>query len=170
MSDDTTAMIMSAAFPRDVRHEVMAVNEIVPVPRRDSVGSFAVVSVGEPLVIILDFEGQQVEICHQKFNDLSITFNTVDCGAPILGWEESELSPTWRFDDARLAGFHGLLLRQVALLQWHAPRDLADGMVAVEFGFDNNQFVITNALDENTIEIGRRDAAYRAHHLTPPPT
>lgn len=54
-----------------------------------------------------------------------------------------------------LAGFHGLLLRQVTLLEWRAARDLADGMVAVEFSFDNTQFVIANALDENTIEIGR---------------
>jgi len=113
--------------------------------------------------VVLDFDGVQVEICHQKFDDLSITFNTIDCGAPITGWEESEFTPVWRFDDDRIIGYRDQVLRRVALLEWRAPGDMADGMVAVEFTFAGGRFAIANGLDENMIEVGERLPEYHGH-------
>ncbi|MET9578859.1 hypothetical protein ABZY30_25385 [Streptomyces massasporeus] len=48
--------------------------------------------------VLFDFTGEQVEINHQKFDDLSITWNTVDPRQPVrwadfdLQWRENELT------------------------------------------------------------------------------
>ena len=39
-------------------------------------------------LILLDFEGEQVEIVHQKFDEISMTWNTVDPAQP-LDWAET---------------------------------------------------------------------------------
>jgi len=45
--------------------------------------------------VLLDFDGEQVEINHHKFDDLSITWNTIDPHKPVL-WPDFDLQ--WRHD------------------------------------------------------------------------
>ncbi len=122
--------------------------------------------------ILLDFDGEQVEISHQKFDDLSITWNTIEPSRPIT-WIDSdsddpESSPlTWRDDAcARLAALDGQELRTVELLEWGGSgTDFARDMVPVTFGFCHDRITISNALDENAIEFGPPDPDYRRHTL-----
>jgi hypothetical protein len=111
----------------------------------------------------LDFSGERVEICHQKFDDLSITWNTIDQSAPIAGWDESDFSPQWRSGEHVLDILIGGVVREVAMLEWRAARNVADGMVAVEFVVDTGWLAVANALDENVIETGRRATEYLRH-------
>ena len=113
--------------------------------------------------VILDFSGERVEICHQKFDDLSITWNTIDQSAPIAGWDEADFSPQWRSGEHVLDSLVGGVVREVALLEWCAARDVANGMVAVEFVLDTGRLAIANALDENVIETGLRAPEYLRH-------
>jgi hypothetical protein len=106
--------------------------------------------------VVLDFDGVQVEICHWKLDELSISWDTIDTAAVITGWEWFELTPEWSRTDERLEPFVGRELTEVALLEWRpSALDLADGTVAVEFVFDGGRFHIANGLDENTIDIGQ---------------
>jgi hypothetical protein len=122
--------------------------------------------------VLLDFDGEQVEINHRKFDDLSITWNTIDPSRPIT-WtygdsEDPEDFPlTWR-DDAcmRLAALNGQQLHSIELLEWGGgDTDRASEMVPVTFGFANDRITITNALDENAIEFGPSHPTYRSHTL-----
>ncbi|MEU1728533.1 hypothetical protein [Nonomuraea sp. NPDC005692] len=117
--------------------------------------------------VVLDFDGVQVEICHSKFDELSISWNAIDTTAPITGWEEyEELTPAWSGADERLESFVGQELREVALLEWRPSRpDVADGTLAVEFAFDTGRFHIANALDENSIEVGDAHREWVRHRL-----
>ncbi|MFI2206744.1 hypothetical protein ACH47Z_39715 [Streptomyces sp. NPDC020192] len=45
--------------------------------------------------VVLDFDGIQVEVCHWKLDELSISRNTSDTAATITGWESFELTPQW---------------------------------------------------------------------------
>ncbi|MCF2526132.1 hypothetical protein [Yinghuangia soli] len=117
--------------------------------------------------VVLDFEGVRVEICHTKFDELSIGWNTVDIGAEISGWEWFESTPAWSDRHERLEPFVGQELQEAALLVWQPSdvRDVAAGTVAVEFAFPSGRFDIANALDENTIEVGERHPEYVRHCL-----
>ncbi|MFI5589067.1 hypothetical protein ACIA5G_28700 [Amycolatopsis sp. NPDC051758] len=121
--------------------------------------------------VLFDFEGEQVEVCHRKFDDLSITWNTVDpVGRPA--WSDGQDPPfhlAWRSDArAELAELQGQELRSVELLEWAGP-DLASGMVAPKFTFAGEGAVtVSNALDENGLEFGPPDPAYRVHALNGP--
>jgi hypothetical protein len=72
--------------------------------------------------VLLDFEGEQVEINHQKFDDLSITWNSINPSEPII-WtydDHTEDFPLrWR-DDAcpRLAELNGQQLETSEVLEW----------------------------------------------------
>lgn len=58
--------------------------------------------------VVLDFDGERLEINHQKFDDLSITWNSVDVTrAPM--WPTSDgFRLVWRNDvPASLADRHG---------------------------------------------------------------
>lgn len=118
--------------------------------------------------VLLDFEGEQVEITHQTFDELSITWNSIDPSEPItFGEDPEEVSPMWR-DDAcpRLAALHGEQLHTVELLVWSGSEtDLTLDMVAVSFGFARDRITIGNGLDENAIEFGPPDPDYRSHPL-----
>jgi hypothetical protein len=118
--------------------------------------------------VLLDFEGEQIEICHQTFDELSITWNTINPSEAIAYAEDPEdLFLTWR-DDAclRLAESHGQRLRTVELLVWRGEEgDLANDTVAVSFGFARDRITIANALDANTIEFGPPGPDYRSHVL-----
>jgi hypothetical protein len=117
--------------------------------------------------IVLDFDGLRVEICHWKFDELSIGWNTIDTTAAVSGWEYVEQTPTWSDADERLEPFVGQELREVALLEWRpsSGHDLANGTLAVEFILDTGRFRIANALDENSIEVGEAHPDYVRHRL-----
>ncbi|MEV0670094.1 hypothetical protein [Mycobacterium sp. NPDC050441] len=116
--------------------------------------------------VLLDFEDEQLEITHQTFDELSITWNTINPREPITyGEDQEDASLTWR-DDAclRLSASHGQQLRTVELLVWRgAETDLANDTVAVSFGSARDRITIANALDENAIEFGPPDPGYRSY-------
>lgn len=117
--------------------------------------------------VVLDFDGVQVEVCHWKFDELSIGWDTFDTTAVIAGWEQADLTPAWSHDDERLRPFTGRELREAALLEWRPPGpDLAAGTVAVEFAFGTGRFRIANGLDENCIETGAAQPGYVRHRLS----
>ncbi|MGW7313926.1 hypothetical protein [Streptomyces sp. NPDC054854] len=116
--------------------------------------------------VVLDFDGIQVEVCHWKFDELSIGWDTIDTTADIAGWEWSALTPQWFHRDERLEPFVGQELREVALLEWRpAGHDLATGTVAVEFAFAGDRLRIANGLDENRMEVGAAQPGYVRHGL-----
>ncbi|MCM1967436.1 hypothetical protein [Streptomyces sp. G1] len=117
--------------------------------------------------VVLDFDGIQVEVCHWKFDELSIGWGTIDTTAAITGWESYELTPLWSHADERLEPFVGHELSEVTLLEWQpAGRDLAAGTVAVEFAFAGSWLRIVNGLDENRIEVGAAHRDYVRHRLS----
>ncbi|MFJ8128324.1 hypothetical protein [Streptomyces hydrogenans] len=114
--------------------------------------------------VVLDFEGARVEVCHQKLDELSIDWGTIDTTAAVTGWEWHERTPRWSREDERFAPFVGEELREVALLERRpGGRDLAAGTVAVEFAFARGRLRITNGLDENRVEVGAAAPGYVRH-------
>jgi hypothetical protein len=114
--------------------------------------------------VLLDFDGEQVEINHQKFDELSITWNTVD---PVrhATWTDGDPDAHafrfgWRHDAVpELAAFQGHRLQTEELLEW-VGRDVAAGMVAPSFVFEHGRLTVSNALDENSLEFGDPDPRY----------
>ncbi|MET9554490.1 hypothetical protein [Streptomyces sp. NPDC006645] len=118
--------------------------------------------------VVLDFDGVQLEVSHWKFDELSISWDTIDTAASITGWEGSEFTPRWTHSDSYLEPFVGQELCEVALLEWRPPernRDLAAGTVTVEFVFAGGRVRIVNGLDENRIEVGATPSEYVRHRL-----
>lgn len=124
--------------------------------------------------VLLAFDGEQVEINHQKFDDLSITWNTIDPDGQITwpGGDDNEpdvhaFHLSWRNDaDAALATLNGQKLHTVELLEWASDTsDFANGMVAVSFVFEHDRVTITNALDENRLDYGPPHPDYHRHPL-----
>ncbi|MEV0974871.1 hypothetical protein [Microtetraspora glauca] len=115
-------------------------------------------------LVLLDFEGEQVEIVHQRFDEISITWNTVDPAQP-LDWAGEGFRLAWREGvPGELAALEGQRLQAVELLEW-AGEDMAQGAVAVGFIFPEDRVAIYNALDENGIEVGPPDRRYVRHTL-----
>ncbi|MFJ4185058.1 hypothetical protein [Kitasatospora sp. NPDC089509] len=110
--------------------------------------------------VVLDFDGVQVEVCHTKLDEFSISWDTIDTAADIAGWEWFELTPRWSRSDERLAPFVGRELSEVALLEWRPA-----GRVAVEFTFAGECLRIANGADENRIELGTAHPDYVRHRL-----
>ncbi|MFD9949928.1 hypothetical protein ACFWYW_20270 [Nonomuraea sp. NPDC059023] len=114
--------------------------------------------------VLLDFEGEQVEIVHQKLDEISITWNTVDPARP-LDWTGGGFRLTWRGREPdELASLQGQRLQAVELLEWTGD-DMAQGMVAVGFLFPHGRLTIYNALDENGMEFGDPDQRYTCQRL-----
>ncbi|MET8570150.1 hypothetical protein [Streptomyces sp. NPDC004783] len=101
--------------------------------------------------VLLDFTGEQVEINHAKFDDLSITWNMVDPRQPVQ-WPGFELQ--WRHGTRpELHALQGQVLQDVELLEWTGS-DMAQGTVAVSFRFPHGRLTVFNALDENGLTFG----------------
>ncbi|MBC9718781.1 hypothetical protein H9Y04_40265 [Streptomyces sp. TRM66268-LWL] len=112
--------------------------------------------------VLFDFDGEQVEINHQKFDDLSLTWNTVDPGAPVR-WPDFDLQ--WRADPLPgLPALRGLRLAGVELLEW-AVRDMAQGNVDISFVFETGRVTVFNALDENGLSFAPPGRHQRIHPL-----
>ena len=122
--------------------------------------------------VLLDFEGEQVEISHQKFDDLSITWNTVDpAGQPnwSFGWDDEphpyRVHLGWRCGvRPELATLQDQQLLATELLEY-AGGDLADGMVAVSFVFPDGRVTVSNGLDENSLEFDGPNPHYLRHPI-----
>ncbi|QFZ18395.1 hypothetical protein [Saccharothrix syringae] len=122
--------------------------------------------------VLLDFDGEQVEVDHRKFDDLSVTWNTVDpSGQPA--WNHGDQGHpddyvfrlAWRHDArAELVALRRQPLQAVELLEY-AGGDMADGMVAVSFAFPGGRVTVSNGLDENSLEFGPPGPAYVRHPL-----
>lgn len=115
--------------------------------------------------VVLDFDDERLEVNHQKFDDLSITFGSIDVTrTPVWPTADSFLL-RWRNDaPALLAARHGQRLEAVELLEWTGG-DLADGAVALGLRFSNGWLTIYNALDENGMEESDPSPQYRRHLL-----
>ena len=115
--------------------------------------------------ILFDFDGEQVEINHMKFADLSITWNMVDPEQPVR-WPPFRLA--WRDNKpAQLAALHGQSVESVELLEWlGGDDDMANGSVAVHLTLTNGDLTIYNALDENGLDIHPPEARWHHHALT----
>jgi hypothetical protein len=110
--------------------------------------------------VLLDFDGEQLEIQHQKFDDLSLTWVTADANRPV-SFPEFDLA--WRSGATPdLAHLGGQRLREISLLEWQGG-DMADGMVAVHLSFDDGQLTVYNALDENGLSFGPPMVQYVSH-------
>ncbi|MGK5517835.1 hypothetical protein ACSNN9_00585 [Micromonospora sp. URMC 107] len=111
--------------------------------------------------VVLDFAGERVEVNHQKFDELSITWNTVDV-ARAPAWPTSDdFRLRWRDDvPAVLAARRGQRVEAVELLEW-AGGDLADGAVTVALRFPDGWLTVYNALDENGLGFGGLAPQYR---------
>ncbi|MFF3565799.1 hypothetical protein ACFYXS_37810 [Streptomyces sp. NPDC002574] len=108
--------------------------------------------------VLLDFSGEQVEINHAKFDDVSITWNTVDPHQPVL-WPDFDLR--WRHDMRHeFQALQGQILQDVELLEW-IGNDMAKGAVAINFRFPYSRLTVFNALDENGLSFGPPDSRYR---------
>ncbi len=113
-------------------------------------------------LVLLDFDGEQVEIVHQRFHDVSITWNTVDPAQP-MDWAGEGFRLVWRDDAFReVAALEGQELRAVELLDWVGD-DIAKGTVALSFVFPQGRITVYNALDENGIEFDPPDLRYDRH-------
>ncbi|MEU8686749.1 hypothetical protein [Streptomyces sp. NPDC048611] len=112
--------------------------------------------------VLFDFDGEQVEINHHKFDDLSLTWNTVAPHRPVR-WPGFDLR--WRPEpQPELDALRGLSLERVELLEW-AGEDLARSNVDVSFVFEASRATVFNALDENGLSFGPPDPRQRAHAL-----
>jgi hypothetical protein len=115
--------------------------------------------------VVLDFAGERLEINHQKFDDMSITWNSIDpARAPV--WPTSDpFRLVWRDDlPPALVAWRGQRLESVELLEW-AGGDLADGSIAAGFAFAGGWLIVHNALDENGLTSGPLPPQYRRHQL-----
>jgi hypothetical protein len=115
--------------------------------------------------VMLDFDGTQVEVNHQKFNELSITWNTVNPAVPVRWPTGDRFRLAWRNDAVpELSALHGRQLQIVDILEWTGS-DLAHGTIAVSFVFAEGQVTISNGLDENHLAFNQPPADYRSHPL-----
>ncbi|MFI9814004.1 hypothetical protein [Saccharothrix variisporea] len=104
--------------------------------------------------VLLDFEGEQIEINHQKFDDLSITWNSADPAKPVIWPTSDNFQLAWR-NTARpdLVALRGRTVQAVEFLVWTGS-DMANGSIAVGFTFGRDRLCVFNALDENGLEVG----------------
>ncbi|QIP87831.1 hypothetical protein GLX30_31630 [Streptomyces sp. Tu 2975] len=106
--------------------------------------------------VLLDFDGEQLEIQHGKLDDLSLTWNTVVPDTNPFLWASSMLR--WRND---LVAASDEAVSAVELLEWRG-QDMAHGMVAVSIVLAHGRVTVHNALDENGLAFGPPEPEYHA--------
>ncbi|MEU8404990.1 hypothetical protein AB0C19_02170 [Micromonospora sp. NPDC048842] len=113
--------------------------------------------------VVLDFARERLEVNHQKFDDLSITWNSIDV-TQRLEWPTSDgFHLRWRDGvPTVLAARCGQRLEAVELLEWTGD-DLAAGTVTVGLRFADGWLTVYNALDENGLGFGDLPLEYRRH-------
>lgn len=112
--------------------------------------------------VLLDFGGERVEIQHQKFDGLALTWNSLNPHG-CAHWPGFDLR--WRHDaDSVLAALQGQELHEIELLK-HDDDDMAKAMVALGFVFPGGRVTVYNALDTNGLSYGAPSSAYERHAL-----
>ncbi|MEU9115768.1 hypothetical protein AB0D04_29310 [Streptomyces sp. NPDC048483] len=112
--------------------------------------------------VLFDFDGEQVEINHFKFDDLSLTWATIDPRRPVQ-WPGFDLR--WRPEPLPgLQALRGEVLQSVELLEW-TGNDMAQGAVEVSFLFPDGRVTVFNALDENGLNFAPPGPHQRRHTL-----
>ena len=113
--------------------------------------------------VVLDFDGVHIEITHRKFDELSITWNTLGVGRAVR-WAVPGFDLAWRDDaPAELAALKGRTLHGVELLVW-AGGDVANGLVDLGFDFGATGYLtVFNAMDENGLDFTGPDSRQRRH-------
>lgn len=116
-----------------------------------------------PVLLTFD-DDEQVEIDHQKFDDLSVTWNTIDPAQPI---EDPGFHLAWRPEPLpQLANLSGRTLDHVELLEWAGTDgDMANGSIDVGLDFTSAWLTVFNALDENGLAHDLPDSRYRRHRI-----
>ncbi|GLF93098.1 hypothetical protein [Streptomyces yaizuensis] len=116
--------------------------------------------------VLLDFDGEQAEINHRRFDDLSVTWNTADPARPVH-WPGGDFDLAWRPEPRPGAqALRGLPLDRVELLEEAGDGDdAAEGSVSVSFVFATGRVTVINALDENGLDFGPPDPRLRVHAL-----
>lgn len=115
--------------------------------------------------VLLDFGDERVEINHQKTDDLSITFNSIDPSQPVRWSTSDDLPLTWRPEPLpQLGELCGQELRQAQLLG-RAGGTMADDSVALGFRFTAGHLTIYNAFDENGLLFDPPGQDWREHLL-----
>ncbi|GGX40075.1 hypothetical protein [Streptomyces noursei] len=105
--------------------------------------------------VLLDFAGEQVEVNHHEFDEVSLTWSTIDPGRS-LRWAGFDLQ--WRSEPLpEVQALCGLPLQRVELLGWMG-KDAAHGAVDVSFVFPDGRVSVFNALDENGLDFARPSA------------
>ncbi len=114
--------------------------------------------------VLLDFGSTRLAVDHQKFDEVALSWDTVDPARPI---EDGSFHLEWRPEALpALADLPGRGLRRVELLEWvGGDGDFATGSVAVGFDLAPAWLTVFNALDENGFEHHPPDARYRRHHI-----
>ncbi|MEO3973851.1 hypothetical protein [Streptomyces sp. CAU 1734] len=112
--------------------------------------------------VLFDFAGEQVEIVHRAFDDISLSWNTIDPGRPVH-WPDFDLE--WRPEPlAELRPLPGRRLTEAGLLEWTGT-DAARGSVSVSFVLAGDRVTVFNALDENGLHFGPPHPLERPHGL-----
>ncbi|MEV0811106.1 hypothetical protein [Micromonospora sp. NPDC050200] len=116
--------------------------------------------------VLLDFGADQVEVNHQKFDDLSITWNSADPTRPVRWPTSDDFQLAWRAEPLpQLAPLPGQRLSHAELLEW-AGDDMANGSIALSFALSTAQLIIYNALDENGLTVDPPEPCWRRQPLT----
>lgn len=116
--------------------------------------------------VLLDVEGEQVEINHKGAFDMSITWNTIDPTRPMV---RHNLRWSWRDDNAsELVLLRGRPVRAVDLLEWFVHDDNEDDEIrdiAVALTIGNTELVIYNEADDTQLRTGPPTPWHRRHHI-----
>lgn len=126
------------------------------------------------LPVVLSFDGGgQIEVCWQKFDDLSVTWDTIDTTLRPRAWVEWPLE--WcRAAHPALASNVGSSVRAVAMTEhlFQTERENQSGPASrvwlvggLWFGTTGPGLHVFNALDENGLDAGTPPDGY-GHRLT----
>ncbi len=119
--------------------------------------------------VVLNIEGIQLELCANKIDELSITFNTIDMSQKIDWYGIDEFKLEWRkepFSDLLLA--KGKKIKNIELIEYNYQTVIVyskDNLKSVGdqnsswilngigFELEDGYFSVCNGLDENEISI-----------------
>ncbi|MFG3157780.1 hypothetical protein ACGF7W_37750 [Streptomyces sp. NPDC048219] len=115
--------------------------------------------------VVFDFDGEQAEINHRRFDEVSLTWNTIDPRLPAR-WPGFDLR--WRAEPLpELAALQGLPLQGVELLEGTGDNS-AQATVDVSFVFHTSRVTVFNALDENGLSFALPGRRLRTLNRTSP--
>lgn len=111
--------------------------------------------------VLLDFDGEQVEINHQKLEETSISWNGIDPHRAVR-WPVPGLDLGWRADPP--LGLD-IVMGRVAVAVEVLERDAGDG-TAIGFDFGDGRYLtLYDAGDENGLNFTVPGPGWRRHRL-----